>query len=72
MEHCVVNVKLTQAGFQLTYSANQADALPIELSSRLGRAQVQIHIWEHEKFLRTIKFNIINGNSVAQSHMNTF
>jgi hypothetical protein len=44
MEHCVVNVKLTQAGFQLTYSANQADALPIELSSQLGRAQVQIHI----------------------------
>jgi hypothetical protein len=34
---------MTHAEFELPYSANQADALPIELPSQLGRAQVQIH-----------------------------
>ena len=43
-QRCVVNIKLIQAGFELAYSPNRADAWPIELSSQLGREQVQIHI----------------------------
>lgn len=45
-------ILMTQAGFELAYSVNRADALTIELSSQLERAQIQIHIEAHEFFSR--------------------
>jgi hypothetical protein len=53
------NTALTQVGFELEYSANRADALPTELSSRLRRAQVDIILTMATVF--QLYFRVISG-----------